>query len=117
MYAARVAERAPVFSLFERPLHPYTWGLLGSLPRLDVELERLSQIRGQPPSLLRPPAGCRFRPRCAFAFDRCRAELPDAVPAAFDPGHLDACLLDETRKLEESARVVAELGLEAEAAA
>jgi oligopeptide/dipeptide ABC transporter ATP-binding protein len=117
MYAARVAEHAPVFSLFERPLHPYTWGLLGSLPRLDVELERLSQIRGQPPSLLRPPAGCRFRPRCAFAFDRCRAELPEATPAAFDPEHLDACLLDERRKLEESARLVAELGLDAEAAA
>jgi peptide/nickel transport system ATP-binding protein len=117
MYAARVAERAPVFSLFERPLHPYTWGLLGSLPRLDVELERLSQIRGQPPSLLRPPAGCRFRPRCAFAFDRCRGELPEATPAGFDPEHLDACFLDESRKLEESARIAAELGLEAEAAA
>jgi len=116
MYAARVAERAPVFSLFERPLHPYTWGLLGSLPRLDVELERLSQIRGQPPSLLRPPAGCRFRPRCSFAFDRCRAELPEATPAAFDAGHLDACFLAEARKLEESARVVAELGLDEEAA-
>ena len=60
MYAARVAEHAEVFSLFERPLHPYTWGLLGSLPRLDVQLDRLTQIRGQPPSLLRPPAGCRF---------------------------------------------------------
>jgi peptide/nickel transport system ATP-binding protein len=117
MYAARVAERAPVFSLFERPLHPYTWGLLGSLPRLDVELERLSQIRGQPPSLLRPPAGCRFRPRCSFAFDRCRGELPEATPAGFDPEHLDACLLDESRKLEESARVVAELGLDEEVAA
>ena len=117
MYAARIAERAPVFSLFERPLHPYTWGLLGSLPRLDVELERLSQIRGQPPSLLRPPAGCRFRPRCAFAFDRCRGELPEATPAGFDPEHLDACFLDESRKLEESARIAAELGLEAEAAA
>ena len=117
MYAARVAERAPVFSLFERPLHPYTWGLLGSLPRLDVELERLSQIRGQPPSLLRPPAGCRFRPRCAFAFDRCRGELPEATASAFDPEHLDACLLDESRKLEESARIVAELGLDEEVAA
>jgi oligopeptide/dipeptide ABC transporter ATP-binding protein len=117
MYAARVAEHAPVFSLFEQPLHPYTWGLLGSLPRLDVELERLSQIRGQPPSLLRPPAGCRFRPRCAYAFDRCRAELPPAVPASFDDRHLDACLLDEERKLEESRRVVAELALDAEAAA
>jgi oligopeptide/dipeptide ABC transporter ATP-binding protein len=117
MYAARVAEHAPVFSLFEQPLHPYTWGLLGSLPRLDVELERLSQIRGQPPSLLRPPAGCRFRPRCAYAFDRCRAVLPPAAPASFDDRHLDACLLDEDRKLEESRRVVAELALDAEAAA
>ncbi len=116
MYAARVAEQAPVYSLFERPLHPYTWGLLGSLPRLDVELERLTQIRGQPPSLLRPPAGCRFRPRCSFAFDRCRAELPEATPAGFDADHLDACFLAEARKLEESARVVAELGLDEEAA-
>jgi peptide/nickel transport system ATP-binding protein len=116
MYAARVAERAPVFSLFERPLHPYTWGLLGSLPRLDVELERLTQIRGQPPSLLRPPSGCRFRPRCAYAFDRCRAELPDATPSGADPEHLDACFLPEQRKLRESARVVAELGLDTEAA-
>ena len=116
MYAARIAEHAPVFSLFERPLHPYTWGLLGSLPRLDVELERLTQIRGQPPSLLRPPAGCRFRPRCGFAFDRCRSEMPEATPAGFDQDHLDACFLAEARKLEESARVVAELGLDAEAA-
>ena len=117
MYAARVAEHAPVFSLFEQPLHPYTWGLLGSLPRLDVELERLSQIRGQPPSLLRPPAGCRFRPRCAYAFDSCRAVLPPTVPASFDERHLDACLLDEQRKLEESRRVVAELALDPGAAA
>jgi oligopeptide/dipeptide ABC transporter ATP-binding protein len=116
MYGARVVERAPVFSLFEQPLHPYTWGLLGSLPRLDVELERLSQIRGQPPSLLRPPAGCRFRPRCSFAFDRCRGELPEATPASFDPEHFDACLLAEEGKLEVSRRVAAELGLGAEAA-
>ena len=107
---------APVYSLFERPMHPYTWGLLGSLPRLDVELERLTQIRGQPPSLLRPPAGCRFRPRCGFAFSRCRSELPEATPTGFDRDHLDACFLAETLKLEESARVVAELGLDAEAA-
>ena len=116
MYAARVAEQAAVFDLFERPMHPYTWGLLGSLPRLDVELERLEQIRGQPPSLLRPPGGCRFRPRCPYAFDRCREELPAATPTSFDEGHLDACFLAEERKLEESRRVVAELGLDAEAA-
>ena len=89
MYAARVAEHAPVFSLFEQPLHPYTWGLLGSLPRLDVQLDRLTQIGGQPPSLLRPPSGCRFRPRCGHSFERCKQELPDATPASFDPGHLD----------------------------
>jgi peptide/nickel transport system ATP-binding protein len=116
MYAARVAEHAPVYSLFEQPLHPYTWGLLGSLPRLDVELERLTQIRGQPPSLLRPPAGCRFRPRCGYAFDRCRRELPEATRSGFDPDHLDACFLAEDRKLEESVRVVAELGLDEAAA-
>ena len=116
MYAARVAEHAPVFSLFEQPLHPYTWGLLGSLPRLDVELERLTQIAGQPPSLLRPPGGCRFRPRCQFAFDRCRTELPAALPASFDDDHLVACFLDEERKRSESTRVVTELELDAEAA-
>ena len=116
MYAARIAEQAPVYSLFEQPRHPYTWGLLGSLPRLDVELERLSQIRGQPPSLLRPPMGCRFRPRCTYAFDRCRGELPEATPATFDSEHLDACFLPEERKRQESARVVRELGLDEEAA-
>jgi peptide/nickel transport system ATP-binding protein len=116
MYAARIAEQAPVYSLFEQPQHPYTWGLLGSLPRLDVELDRLSQIRGQPPSLLRTPMGCRFRPRCAYAFDRCRGELPEATPASFDPEHLDACFLSEERKRQESQRVVRELGLDEEAA-
>ena len=116
MYAARVAEQAPVFELFERPLHPYTWGLLGSLPRLDVELDRLVQIQGHPPSLLRPPRGCRFRPRCAYSLPQCARDLPAATPASFDEGHLDACFLDEERKLQESARVVAELGLQPEAA-
>jgi peptide/nickel transport system ATP-binding protein len=96
MYAARIAEHAPVFSLFERPMHPYTWGLLGSLPRLDVELERLTQIRGQPPSLLRPPAGCRFRPRCRYAHDRCLDE--PSLTSRRAPGHLDACFLEPERK-------------------
>src|SRR5207302_9937069 len=60
MYAARVAEQAPIDNLFRRPHHPYTWGLLGSLPRLDTDVERLVQIQGHPPSLLNPPRGCRF---------------------------------------------------------
>jgi oligopeptide/dipeptide ABC transporter ATP-binding protein len=111
MYAARVAEQSPVYSLFERPLHPYTWGLLGSLPRLEVELERLTQIAGQPPSLLNPPSGCRFNPRCSYAFDRCLRELPEATPASFDPEHLDACFLDEATKVEESTRLAAALAL------
>jgi len=89
MYAARVAEHAPVYSLFEHPLHPYTWGLLGSLPRLDADVERLVQIQGQPPSLLNPPKGCRFNPRCEWAFDRCHSELPVEKPASFN---LDAVL-------------------------
>ena len=116
MYAARLVEQATVLELFEHPLHPYTWGLLGSLPRVDITLDRLMQIQGQPPSLLRPPRGCRFRPRCSFAFDRCRSELPTATAQSFDPGHLDACFLDERFKLEESARVTRELGLAPEAA-
>jgi oligopeptide/dipeptide ABC transporter ATP-binding protein len=106
MYAARVAERAGVDELFEQPRHPYTWGLLGSLPRLDVDVERLTQIAGQPPSLLNPPAGCRFCPRCDYAFDRCRTELPSLVPSSVDPNHLDACFLSEEQKRDEAARVV-----------
>src|SRR4051794_8576993 len=62
MYAARVVERAPVENIFTRPHMPYTGGLLGALPRLDTNVERLVQIPGQPPSLLRPPRGCRFHP-------------------------------------------------------
>ena len=113
MYAARVAERAPVDNIYERPMHPYTWGLLGSLPRLEMDVERLTQIPGQPPSLLRPPAGCRFNPRCTFAFDRCRRELPELVPTVSDPLHTQACFLDEETKLSEARRVLAAFDPEA----
>ena len=65
-------EKAPVNELFEHPLHPYTWGLLGSLPRLESDIDRLVQIPGTPPSLLSPPRGCRFNPRCPYVFDRCK---------------------------------------------
>src|SRR5215813_3922535 len=63
MYAAKIAEHAPVDDLFRRPRHPYTWGLLGSLPRMGADVPRLAQIPGSPPSLLFPPAGCRFHTR------------------------------------------------------
>ena len=64
--------KGPVDAIFTRPHHPYTWGLLGSLPRLDADMERLVQIPGQPPSLLTPPNGCRFHPRCPYVMDVCR---------------------------------------------
>src|SRR4051795_4840493 len=74
MYAAEVAEQAPVKNLFKRPAHPYTWGLLGSLPRLDADVERLVQIQGSPPSLLNPPRGCRFHPRCPYVMQVCKEQ-------------------------------------------
>ena len=77
MYGGRVVEQASVDDLFTKPEMPYTWGLLGSLPRLDITAARLEQIPGQPPSLLHPPTGCAFNPRCAYVFDRCREELPE----------------------------------------
>ena len=77
MYAGRVVERAKTRDLFYDPQHPYTWGLLGSIPRLDrPRLERLHSIEGMPPSLIRPPSGCKFRPRCPHAFSKCTEEPP-----------------------------------------
>ena len=107
MYAAKVAERAPVDNVFARPHHPYTWGLLGSLPRLDVEVERLVQIQGQPPSLLRPPRGCRFHPRCPYVMDVCRDKVPELRPVTGDVNHLQACWLDEQTKDREAAKLLA----------
>ena len=109
MYAARVVERAPVDDLFGRPRHPYTWGLLGSLPRLEADVERLVQIPGQPPSLLAPPRGCRFNPRCAYAFKRCREEDPQLRPVTGADEHLQACFLDEDTKEREAARTLAQV--------
>ena len=78
MYAAKVVEHADGHDLFNRPQHPYTWGLMGSLPRLEADIDRLVQIPGQPPSLLRPPRGCRFHPRCPYVMDVCRTSEPAA---------------------------------------
>jgi peptide/nickel transport system ATP-binding protein len=107
MYAARVVERAPVDNLFQRPHMPYTWGLLGSLPRLDADTERLTQIPGQPPSLLNPPRGCRFHPRCPYVMNVCKETEPELRPISDDPGHLQACHLDEQTKDREAAKLVA----------
>ncbi len=107
MYAAKVAEQAPVDDLFNRPHHPYTWGLLGSLPRLDADVERLVQIPGQPPSLLNPPKGCRFHPRCPYVMEKCRQIEPELVGISTDPQHLQACHLDEETKDREAAKLLA----------
>ena len=103
MYAGRVVEQGDKDQIFYDPQHPYAWGLLGSIARLDrPNPRRLTAIAGQPPSLLNPPQGCNFRPRCPHAFDRCRAEDPELTDKVGD-GHLDACHLavDEKRKRRE----------------
>ncbi len=107
MYAANVIEQATVDDLFTRPQHPYTWGLMGSLPRLGADVERLVQIPGQPPSLLRPPSGCRFHPRCPYVMEVCKTTFPELRPTGRDPNHLQACHLDEDTKEREAAKLLA----------
>jgi peptide/nickel transport system ATP-binding protein/oligopeptide transport system ATP-binding protein len=94
MYAGRVVERAQTRDLFYDPQMPYTWGLLGSIPRLDrPRPERLHSIKGSPPSLITLPEGCKFRPRCPHAFEKCAKE-PELENRVETPGHLDRCWLD-----------------------
>jgi len=89
MYSGRIVERAGARAIFEEPQHPYTVGLLGSIPRLDVQRTRLASIEGQVPNPLRRPPGCSFADRCPFAIVQCRAEAPPLAEVA--PGHLSAC--------------------------
>ncbi|HVD12165.1 MAG TPA: ABC transporter ATP-binding protein [Gaiellaceae bacterium] len=106
MYAANVVEQAEVHNLFNEPKHPYTWGLMGSLPRLEADVERLTQIPGQPPSLLRPPAGCRFHPRCPYVMEVCKTTVPELKPTPRDQAHLEKCHLDEETKEREAAKLL-----------
>ena len=89
MYAGQIVERAPVATLFARPEHPYTVGLLGSIPRLDEKRERLPSIEGRVPDMTQPPEGCRFAARCPFVEPACRDSVPKLVEVA--PGHLTRC--------------------------
>jgi peptide/nickel transport system ATP-binding protein len=98
MYAGRVVEQADVRPLFKDPLHPYTWGLLGSVPRIDLgRPTRLPTIQGAPPSLLHPPTGCHFIARCPHRIPSCEIEPPlrEAEPGS---GHADRCLLELATK-------------------
>jgi oligopeptide transport system ATP-binding protein len=92
MYAGRIVESGPVLDIFKRPQHPYTAGLLRSMPRLDeTKAERLVTIAGQPPNLQRLPAGCAFRDRCDWKMEICAREVPALAP--FEPGRSKACHL------------------------
>ena len=92
MYAGRVVEVGPVNDVIHRPQHPYTLGLMGSIPGIAAEQERLTQIEGSMPRLTAIPTGCAFHPRCTRAFDRCARERPDLMPAGVS---MAACWLHD----------------------
>ncbi len=96
MYAGYIIESAPVKEIYGDPRHPYTLGLLGSIPRLDAERKKkLTPIEGLPPDLIDPPPGCPFAPRCRFAIERCLAENPPLEAVALN--HHVACWVDTKR--------------------
>jgi peptide/nickel transport system ATP-binding protein len=104
MYAGKIVETGTSDDIYYRPHHPYAWGLLGSITRLDEESkERLRPIKGLPPSLIFVPPGCAFNPRCPYAFDKCKVELPQLLPV--DGQHAAACHLP----LAEKERILAEV--------
>jgi peptide/nickel transport system ATP-binding protein len=93
MYAGRIVEVGPVADVIHQPQHPYTRGLMGSIPSIVDERDQLAQIDGAMPRLTAVPAGCPFHPRCAYAFDRCRVERPELMSATTS---LAACWLHAT---------------------
>ena len=110
MYGGRAMENGPAQEIFNVPQHPYTWGLLESMPTIDKRLEALVPIEGSPPSLLHPPSGCPFHPRCKYRFSRCDQELPPFV--AIPGGHPDSCFLTpEDKRARWEQRVNAGLGV------
>jgi oligopeptide/dipeptide ABC transporter ATP-binding protein len=113
MYAGKVVEEGTLDEIFYDPQHPYTWGLLGSLTRIDrPRPHRLPQIAGSPPSLLDLPEGCPFRPRCPHEFSKC-SEYPGLEARSGEaPDHRDRCWLDPEQK-REKRQVEGQIGLEA----
>ncbi len=92
MYAAKIAEIGDVYDVFGDPKHPYTQGLLRSVPNIKLDGAELYKMKGEPPNLLHPPSGCRFHPRCPFVMEICRTEEPSFVPVE-DEGQITACWL------------------------
>jgi oligopeptide/dipeptide ABC transporter ATP-binding protein len=112
MYAGQIVEEGTLEEIFYDPQHPYTWGLMGSLTRLDrPPPDRLPQIAGQPPSLLAPPTGCRFRPRCPHAFEKCPEPPALEIRLPKATGHADRCWLDPSDK-KRLREVEGRIGLE-----
>jgi peptide/nickel transport system ATP-binding protein len=110
MYAGRAVELGSRDEVFDNPQHPYTWGLLESIPQIDQKGTRLVPIEGSPPSLIRVPTGCAFHPRCPHRFEPCDKDVPELVERG--GGHPDACHLspEDKRRLwseRESRRVKA----------
>jgi len=103
MYAGRVMEYGPAAEIFAQPQHPYAWGLLDSMPTIERRLDALVPIEGSPPSLLAPPAGCPFHPRCPYRFEPCATERPPLKAPAPD-AHPDACHLPYDKKVELGAQ-------------
>src|SRR5436305_7497718 len=110
MYAGRIVEYGTKRQVFYDPQHPYAWGLLGSIPRLDrPKPEKLHSISGAPPSLINLPRGCKFRPRCPHAFEKCLEE-PPLVSQVEDPAHLDRCWLPvEEKRAQREATIAGEV--------
>jgi oligopeptide/dipeptide ABC transporter ATP-binding protein len=108
MYAAKPAEQGTYQDIFYQAHHPYTWGLMRSLPRLAGQGQDLKPIPGSPPSLLRPPKGCRFHLRCPYAMDICSQEQPEFAQVPGSNQHRAACHLDEETKRQEAEKLVAE---------
>jgi peptide/nickel transport system ATP-binding protein len=102
MYAGEIVERAPADALFEAPEHPYTVGLLASIPRLDVRTDQLAAIEGVLPDMSAPPVGCRFAARCPFVLDECRAAPPPVVDLG---GRWSRCLRAPLERLVSDASV------------
>jgi peptide/nickel transport system ATP-binding protein len=108
MYAGRIVEHAPAEQIFGAPQHPYTWGLLKSIPRLDTPRnEELVPISGRPPSLIKRPGGCFFHPRCPYARESHTRIDPKREPVPGDPGHEVACLLEPDLRVRIWKRLVA----------
>jgi peptide/nickel transport system ATP-binding protein/oligopeptide transport system ATP-binding protein len=114
MYAGRIVEQGTLDEIFYNPQHPYTWGLLGSITRLDVgRPDRLPAISGAPPSLADRPTGCHFRPRCPHEFDKCKEDPALEARVSGNEGHCDRCWLSPADKRAKRQVTEDQIGLEA----